>query len=50
MDNYCSITVAISSITFLNAFAGRDMGDLQEKTVQLGYNEVIFLASKKKTR
>ena len=31
---------AISSITFLNAFAGRDMGDLQEKTVQLGYNEV----------
>ncbi|XP_062183164.1 uncharacterized protein LOC133887229 [Phragmites australis] len=31
---------AISSITLLNAFAVRDLGDLQEKTVQLGYNEV----------
>ncbi|KAF8662950.1 hypothetical protein HU200_055536 [Digitaria exilis] len=32
---------AISSITLLNNFAVRDLGDLQEKTVQLGYNEVI---------
>ena len=31
---------AISSITLLNTFAVRDLGDLQEKTVQLGYNEV----------
>nr|CAB3472154.1 unnamed protein product [Digitaria exilis] len=30
---------AISSITLLNNFAVRDLGDLQEKTVQLGYNE-----------
>ncbi|KAL6847929.1 hypothetical protein ACP4OV_022057 [Aristida adscensionis] len=30
---------AISCITLLNAFAVRDIGDLQEKTVQLGYNE-----------
>ena len=30
----------ISGITLLNAFAVRDLGDLQEKTVQLGYNEV----------
>ena len=30
----------ISSITLLNTFAVRDLGDLQEKTVQLGYNEV----------
>ena len=31
---------AISSITLLNTFAVRDLGDLQEKTVQLGYKEV----------
>jgi len=30
----------ISGITLLNAFAVRDLGDLQEETVQLGYNEV----------
>jgi hypothetical protein len=32
----------ISGITMLNTFAVRDLGDLQEKTVQLGYNEVRF--------
>ncbi|CAL4951619.1 unnamed protein product [Urochloa decumbens] len=31
---------AISSITLLNTFAVKDIGDLQEKTVQLGYDEV----------
>jgi hypothetical protein len=31
---------AISSMTLLNTFAVRDIGDLHEKTVQLGYNEV----------
>ncbi|CAD6239737.1 unnamed protein product [Miscanthus lutarioriparius] len=31
---------AISSITLLNTFAVRDLGDLQEKNVQLSYNEV----------
>ncbi|CAL4958262.1 unnamed protein product [Urochloa decumbens] len=30
---------AISSITLLNTFAVRDLADLQEKTVQLGYDE-----------
>ncbi|KAL6626768.1 hypothetical protein ACP70R_030494 [Stipagrostis hirtigluma subsp. patula] len=30
---------AISSITLLSTFAVRDLGDLQEKTVQLGYTE-----------
>ncbi|OEL27733.1 hypothetical protein BAE44_0011248 [Dichanthelium oligosanthes] len=30
---------AVSSITLLNTFAVRDLADLQEKTVQLGYNE-----------
>jgi hypothetical protein len=30
----------ICGITLLNAFAVRDLGDLQEKTVQFGYNEV----------
>jgi hypothetical protein len=31
---------AISSITLLSTFAIRDLADLQEKTVQLGYDEV----------
>ena len=31
---------AISSITLLNTFAVKDLGDLHETTVQLGYNEV----------
>jgi hypothetical protein len=31
---------AISSFTLLNAFAVTDLAALQEKTVQLGYNEV----------
>jgi hypothetical protein len=31
---------SISSITLLNTFAVRDLADLQEKTVQLGYDEV----------
>jgi hypothetical protein len=30
----------ISGITLLNTFAVKDLGDLQETTVQLGYNEV----------
>ncbi|CAL4958275.1 unnamed protein product [Urochloa decumbens] len=30
---------AISSITLLNTFAVRDLADLQERTVQIGYNE-----------
>ncbi|XP_062233269.1 uncharacterized protein LOC133930604 [Phragmites australis] len=30
----------ISSITLLNTFAVRDLGDLEERTVQLGSNEV----------
>ncbi|TVU21805.1 hypothetical protein EJB05_31468, partial [Eragrostis curvula] len=34
---------AISSITLLNTFAVRDIGDLQEKTVQLGYNEGLAI-------
>ncbi|PUZ58099.1 hypothetical protein GQ55_5G482100 [Panicum hallii var. hallii] len=33
----------ISGITLLNAFAVRDLGDLQEKTVQLGYNEGLAI-------
>jgi hypothetical protein len=39
---------SISSITLLNTFAVKDIGALQEKTVQLGYNEVhkeIFVFS-----
>jgi hypothetical protein len=32
---------AISSITLLNTFDIKDIGALQEKTVQLGYKEVI---------
>jgi hypothetical protein len=35
----------ISGITMLDAFAVRDLADLQEKTVQLGYNEVCHSAS-----
>jgi hypothetical protein len=35
----------ISGITMLNTFAVRDLADLQEKTVQLGYNEVCHSAS-----
>jgi hypothetical protein len=31
---------SISSITLLNTFAVKDLASLQEKTVQLGYNEV----------
>ena len=31
---------AISSISLLDTFAVRDLGDLQEMTVQLGHNEV----------
>ncbi|KAL6626764.1 hypothetical protein ACP70R_030490 [Stipagrostis hirtigluma subsp. patula] len=34
---------AISSITLLNVFGVRDIGDLQEKTVQLGYNEGLAI-------
>jgi hypothetical protein len=34
---------AISSITLLNTFAVADLGDLEEKKVQLGYNEVKAL-------
>ncbi|CAO2193694.1 unnamed protein product [Urochloa humidicola] len=30
---------AVSSITLLNTFAVKDIADLQEKTVELGYNE-----------
>jgi len=30
----------ISGITLLNTFAVKDLGDLHETTVQLGYNEV----------
>ncbi|CAL4965309.1 unnamed protein product [Urochloa decumbens] len=57
---------AISSITLLNTFAVKDIGDLQEKTVQLGYDEGlailkaslesktvltdVFLGNKKKAR
>ncbi|CAN6199716.1 unnamed protein product [Urochloa humidicola] len=33
----------ISGITLLNTFAVRDLGDLQEKTVQLGYNEGLAI-------
>ncbi|CAL4958231.1 unnamed protein product [Urochloa decumbens] len=33
----------ISGITLLNAFAVRDLADLQEKTVQLGYNEGLAI-------
>ncbi|CAO2161091.1 unnamed protein product [Urochloa humidicola] len=32
-----------SSITLLNTFAVKDVGDLQEKTVQLGYNEGLAI-------
>ncbi|CAL4958232.1 unnamed protein product [Urochloa decumbens] len=49
MDNLTvSPMSAIFSITLLNTFGVRDLGDLQEKTVQLGYNEqeaVDFLFS-----
>ncbi|CAO2204602.1 unnamed protein product [Urochloa humidicola] len=57
---------AISSITLLNTFAVKDIGDLQEKTVHLGYDEGlailkaslesktvltdVFLGNKKKAR
>ncbi|XP_008673698.1 uncharacterized protein [Zea mays] len=34
---------SISSITLLNTFAVRDIGDLQEKTVQLGYNQGLAI-------
>jgi hypothetical protein len=34
---------AISSITLLNTFAVADLGDLEEKKVKLGYNEVKAL-------
>ncbi|CAL4977909.1 unnamed protein product [Urochloa decumbens] len=34
---------AISGITLLNAFAVRDLADLQERTVQLGYNEGLAI-------
>ncbi|WVZ72325.1 hypothetical protein U9M48_020805 [Paspalum notatum var. saurae] len=34
---------AISSITLLNTLAVRDIGDLQERTVQLGYNEGLAI-------
>ena len=33
---------AISGITLLNTFAVRDLADLQEKTVQLGCEEVVI--------
>ncbi|CAO2193697.1 unnamed protein product [Urochloa humidicola] len=33
----------ISGITLLNTFAVRDLGDLQEKTVQLGYSEGLAI-------
>eukprot|EP00267_Zea_mays_P053197 XP_020406310.1 uncharacterized protein LOC103651783 [Zea mays] len=36
---------AISSITLLNTFVVADLGDLEEKKVQLGYNEVKALHS-----
>jgi hypothetical protein len=43
---------SISSIALLNTFAVKDLGALQEKTLQLGYKEVtgsficvLFLAS-----
>ncbi|VAH73125.1 unnamed protein product [Triticum turgidum subsp. durum] len=34
---------SISSITLLNTFAVRDLSALQEKTVQLGYDQVILI-------
>ncbi|TVU21806.1 hypothetical protein EJB05_31469, partial [Eragrostis curvula] len=34
---------ATSSITLLNTFAVRDIGDLQEKTVKFGYNEGLAI-------
>ncbi|CAL4965304.1 unnamed protein product [Urochloa decumbens] len=34
---------AVSSITLLNTFAVKDVGDLQEKTVQLGYTEGLAI-------
>ncbi|KAF8662951.1 hypothetical protein HU200_055537 [Digitaria exilis] len=34
---------AISSITLLNTFDVRDLADLQERTVQLGYNEGVAI-------
>jgi len=44
MDNLTVMPMsAISSFTLLNAFAVTDLAALQEKTVQLGYNEVIEL-------
>ncbi|CAL4958251.1 unnamed protein product [Urochloa decumbens] len=33
----------ISGITLLNTFAVKEIGDLQEKTVQLGYNEGLAI-------
>jgi hypothetical protein len=44
MDNLTVMPMsAISSFTLLHAFAVTDLAALQEKTVQLGYNEVIEL-------
>jgi hypothetical protein len=41
MDNLAVTPMsAISGITLLNTFAVRDLADLQEKTVQLGHDEV----------
>ncbi|CAO2204609.1 unnamed protein product [Urochloa humidicola] len=34
---------AVSSITLLKIFAVKDIGDIQEKTVQLGYNEGLAI-------
>ncbi|CAO2204604.1 unnamed protein product [Urochloa humidicola] len=64
MDNLA--VAPISSITLLNNIAAKDIGDLQEKTVQLGYHEGlailkaslesktvltdVFLGNKKKAR
>jgi hypothetical protein len=46
MDNLTVTPMStISGITMLNTFAVRDLADLQEKTVQLGYNEVCHSAS-----
>ncbi|KAL6847928.1 hypothetical protein ACP4OV_022056 [Aristida adscensionis] len=39
----------ISSITLLNTFAVRDIGDLQERTVQLGCNEILKASLQSKT-
>ncbi|CAO2208975.1 unnamed protein product [Urochloa humidicola] len=34
---------AVSSINLLNTFAVKDIGDIQERTVQLGYNEGLAI-------